>query len=236
MEVIIPLVLLIGLSVLSAAIAKRATAKWIRGRGATITLALFLPGLYVAYVLGVSHLRDDYHRHRSETYDFDGNCVVALGHGYSLDFFDEFPEFSTLSLKGQGAANNYNDNGVPVRLLENGVQRIGVTDAGVYGAASGRNDSARLQVDHYFFLSFADGSNKRFKTEAELRSAVPISVPMNSADELFSMREGKERSSSITWILFGWPIVIAVFAWRRVRRWSTGMSNGQCLTESATRG
>jgi len=235
-EFIIPLVLLVGLSVLSAAVARRATAKWIRGRGAAITLALFLPGLYVAYVLGVSHLRDDYHRRRSETYNFDGSCVVALGHGYKLEYFDEVPEDSSLILQGQGVANNYNDNGVPVRLLENGVQQVGVTNTGVYGAATGRDYSPDLQIDHYFFISFADGYDKRFKTEAELRSAAPIPGQMSSPDELFSMREGKERSSSITWILFGWPIVIAVFAWRWVRRWSARVSNELPLLAPAGQG
>lgn len=218
MEVIIPLLLLFILSVAAAAIASRTTRNWRGGRGAAIVAAFFLPGVYVAYLLVATHFRDDYHRRRSETYNFDGNCVVALGHEYKLEYYDEFPDYSTIILESSGAAQNYSDNGTPVRLLEKGVQRVGVTSAGVYGGASGRADSSEPLIDHYFFLNFADGSDRRFNTEAELRSAVPGAGPMNSPDELFSMRESKERSKLFTWAMLILPIITVAFGWYRARR------------------
>jgi hypothetical protein len=215
-EVIVPAFIVLVLAVFAAIIAVKLTRKWNRGVGIAVLLGFSSPILYVASILGMQHLRDEYHRQRLEAYDFDGSCDAPLGHGYRLQFFDEDPWLSQIvagSLSTPGKLPSLNSE---YRLVENRVQRLAITKTDVYGQA-GATDQLDGPADHYFRINLVDGTDRRYPSEADLRQDATTNAPFVTADQAFNDQEGQQRSTLVSWIIGLAPLVFLAGCWFLLR-------------------
>ena len=165
----------------------RLTRNRTQGRGAIVIVAFLIPTLYVAYLLAAGHIRNEYHRSRSNAYESEGYNNLMLGNGYVLWFFDETPWLSSI---GRGSAN----------AQITSIQRLSTDGTKVVGQ-TGRTNMEDGPTDYYFVLDLATGTLQKFATQAELSSTKVTFKPLQRPEELYNAEINSEYSG-----LF-WPLV-----------------------------
>ena|SRR5579859_1981730 len=199
-------------SIAFAFIAMWLTRNFEQGRGVAIVGAFLAPSAFVAYLLFVSHLREQYHHTRSEASNFDGSCTLPLSHGYFLWFFDETPWMSVIGNQ-QTEVNN-----VASPQLEH-IQRIALADGKVFGE-TGKSNMLDGPPDFFFVFDPSSGAVREFAQEAQLRSGFPKFGPLMRPEDAFNAAEEHQRSILFWPAIAGAPFALATGLWlaRRKRR------------------
>jgi hypothetical protein len=214
----VTLILVVLSGIILALIAVRITRDRVRGRGAVVLIAFFLPAIYVAYLLTADHYRNEYHRVHSKAYDSDGYCNLVLGNGYELWYFDETPWMSSI---GKLYTNAQITN----------IQRLTVTNQTVVGQ-TGTTEMLDGPTDYFFSLDLASGEIRKFGNEEELRSKSGTFGHLERPEDLFNAEFAREHGWYFWPLVCLIPLVFTLACWRFMRRKNT-MQNLQSLYPGA---
>lgn len=190
-------VLICGLG--TGAVTARATRDFERGRGGLIVAGFFAPALFVMYLFLGSHLREEFHRQRSEAYCLDPNCTLPLGHDFELTYFEDLPSSATIT----------RDGAVILPRLDplNYVKRVAILGEKIYVETG----SSNLSIDPpngFFSVDLISGDIQNFQSESKLLTSFPKSGHLDSPDAVFQLAETQERGRLFWPCVFATPLVL----------------------------
>jgi len=185
---------LFGCCIVGAAVATRLTRDFERGRGALVLGGFSAPALFVIYLFLASHLREEFHRQRSEAYWLDPNCTLPLGHDFELSYFDEMPSSATITRGGVVL--------LPGIAPPNYIRSVAILGEKIYVETG----SSNLSIDPpngFFSVDLISGEVRKFQNGAQLQADFPEPGHLDSPDAVFQAAEARQRGR-----LF-WPCIAA---------------------------